>query len=122
MITYAIAFIIGTIQNNLDISKINELLFGCLFAVILLQSVMYPLIFKFGVENGRIGLFVGVFGGGLLLGWFINNVSLPLSSGFIMFLNHYLIPILILAMIGMLIMDLCQVFRYIFMDKLLIRI
>ena len=77
---------------------------------------MYPLIFKFGVEKGRIGLFVGVFGGGLLLGWLINNVSLPLSSGFIMFLTNHLIPILILAMIVVLIIS-YQISKHIYLKK-----
>ena len=116
VVTYALAFIIETTQNNLDISKINELLFGCLFAVILLQSVMYPLIFKFGVEKGRIGLFVGVFGGGLLLGWLMNNVSLPFSNAFIMFLTNHLIPILILTMIVMLIIS-YQISKHIYLKK-----
>ncbi len=53
--------------------------FGSVFATILLQSFMYPAIYKFGVEKARIGIFIGVFGVAIIasiIAKFINFESL----------------------------------------------
>ena len=54
----------------IDFENIIGTIFGSLFATILLQSFMYPAMYKFGPEKARIGIFVAVFGvviiGGLI--------------------------------------------------------
>lgn len=54
----------------IDFENITGTIFGSLFATILLQSLMYPAMYKFGPEKARIGIFVAVFGvviiGGLI--------------------------------------------------------
>ena len=47
IITYILGIIMGSFNNNLDFSKINSIICGVLFAMILLQSIMFPLLFKF---------------------------------------------------------------------------
>ena len=60
---------------------------------------MFPLIFKFGVEKGRIGLFVGVFAIAALLGFIFTGVDLENATGFIEFFNKYYYILLPLAII-----------------------
>ena len=57
IITIILNIFVGIINNNLDFSKFIFTLSGCLFAIIFIESIMYPLIFKYGIEKGRIGLF-----------------------------------------------------------------
>ena len=57
---------------------------------------MFPLIFKFGVEKGRIGVFIGVFVIAALLGFIFTGIDLENANGFIEFFNNYyyiLIPL-----------------------------
>ncbi len=45
-----------------DYENIFSTILGAVFATTLLQSFMYPVIYKFGVEKARIGIFIVVFG------------------------------------------------------------
>lgn len=46
----------------LDYENIFSTILGAVFATTLLQSFMYPAIYKFGIENARIGIFIVAFG------------------------------------------------------------
>lgn len=46
----------------IDLESIFSTILGTIFATIILQSLMYPSIYKFGVEKARIGIFIVVFG------------------------------------------------------------
>lgn len=62
-----------------DFGDILMTIFGSVFATILLQSFMYPAIYKFGVEKARIGIFIVVFGVAIIasiIAKFINFESL----------------------------------------------
>lgn len=48
--------------KSIDIENILSTLLGVIFATTLLQAFMYPVIYKFGIEKARIGIFVAVFG------------------------------------------------------------
>lgn len=48
--------------KSIDIENVISNIIGSVFALTLLQSIMYPSIYKFGVEKARIGLFIIVFG------------------------------------------------------------
>lgn len=48
--------------KSIDIENVISNIIGSVFAITLLQSIMYPSIYKFGVEKARIGLFIIVFG------------------------------------------------------------
>ena len=34
----------------------------CGYGILLIQSVLYPFIYPFRIEKGRIGMFIGIFG------------------------------------------------------------
>ncbi len=62
LITFVVSCLIGGIQKQLDMEYILSTTLGCVSGVLLVQAVLYPIIYKFGVEKGRIGMFVLVFG------------------------------------------------------------
>ena len=59
--TILLNYIVGMINNNLELDKLVSTLAGSVFALVLIQAVMYPLIFKYGIEKGRLGLFLLTF-------------------------------------------------------------
>ena len=62
-----------------------------MIAISVIVSIMYPLIFKFGVEKGRIILFVGIFLISLL-GSFLINSNVLLT--FLRDIDKYLVILL----------------------------
>lgn len=102
IITYILGIVMGSFNNNLDFSKINSIICGVLFAMILLQSIMFPLLFKFGAEKGRIGLFVGIVLISSLLGLLLNSLTIKIPGNIIKTFNDYWFIILPLIMIIML--------------------
>ena len=60
----------------IDFENIIGTIFGSLFATILLQSFMYPAMYKFGPEKARIGIFVVVFGVAIIGGVVTKYVDL----------------------------------------------
>ena len=101
LITFLLSFVIGTVNHSFDFDEVFPMLFGGLFALVLLQSFMYPLIYKFGTEMGRIGLFVGVFAVSGLVGYLVNHVKIDTTAltGFIQFFNQYGILLLSIVMV-----------------------
>lgn len=101
LITFLLSFAIGTVNHSFDFDEVFPMIFGGLFALVLLQSFMYPLIYKFGTEKGRIGLFVGVFAVSGLVGYLVNHVKIDTTAftGFIQFFNQYGILLLSIVMV-----------------------
>lgn len=63
---------------------------------------MYPLIFKYGIEKGRIGLFVLAFAIGSLAGFLSNMINIKIPEHLLTFFNNFwfiAIPIVILIML-----------------------
>lgn len=100
LITYILSVIIGVINGNLDLSNMTSLILSGLFSVILIQAIMYPLIFKFGAEKGRIWLFVGVFLSVTIISIIFKNISIP-ASIITFFSNYYVILLLSFIVVAM---------------------
>lgn len=64
-ITSILIFIIGIILNilfgNIIIKELPTLMLISAFLVIIIESLIYPIFFKFGIEKGRYILFIGPF-------------------------------------------------------------
>lgn len=106
IIAIIIAMMTSYKNNNIDFINIISSLFGSVFGILLVISIMYPLIFKFGIEKGRIWIFLLTFGGAALMGalWGYLDFSLlkqffrltaeyfyiiiPLVSLFILFISY----------------------------------
>lgn len=83
-----LTILMGVVRNNLNIEEIISSGFGCLISVFIVQAIIYPIIFKFGIEKSRIGLFVGIF---LVAGIFalISKLGIHLSDSTLSILNNY---------------------------------
>lgn len=99
LFTYLMIMISGIMNHQLNLEETAVTLLGCWSAVVLLQSFMYPLIFKVGLEKGRIFLFIFFIGVSALLGLVFQNIKISLPAEVISFLEHYLVIILPLVMI-----------------------
>lgn len=88
-----VSMISSSVNHSMNLDTILSTLLGSVAGVILLLSILYPLIFKYGIEKGRIGLFVGLFGltaiGGLFYTKVKIDISDPLLVSILDFLNQY---------------------------------
>lgn len=88
-ITFLLNILVGIINKNLNLEDVLSVMIGCTFGILLVESIMYPLIFKYGIEKGRIGLFIGSFVIVGAIGFFSKMISVPTPSALITFLDHY---------------------------------
>ena len=71
-----ISYLISLLPNQtINFKYAVEELFGSLLGVIIVISIMFPLIFKFGIEKARISIFVGIFGIAIILGYLSNFID-----------------------------------------------
>lgn len=62
IVTILMIAIASVRTKTIDLESVFSSILGTAFATIILQSFMYPSIYKFGVEKARIGIFIVVFG------------------------------------------------------------
>ncbi len=90
-------FIMEQCGINIDLnSSISELIY-CLFVIFLIMIIMFPIMYKFGVEKGRIALFIITFGVTGLVVLLSKNIHIDISSKIIDFFKNYyrvLIPVI----------------------------
>lgn len=89
VITILMNIVVGIINNSLDCEEIISVMTGCCFGIIAIQSIFYPLIFKYGIEKGRIGLFVGTFGIVGIIGLLSKTMKINVPSNIMVFFNNY---------------------------------
>ena len=102
IITFLLNYIIGLVNSNLDLDKFISTLSGTAFATILVLSIMYPFIFKFGIEKGRIGMFVITFVIVGIVGLFSKYVKIDFPNNLITIFNNFwfiFLPIILLVML-----------------------
>lgn len=79
---------------NIDFETSVAGLIGCLVAVSLIISFMFPILYKFGVEKGRIALFIFSFGITGIAALISQNVHIKISTKIIsIFKNYYMVLI-----------------------------
>lgn len=93
---------IGYSKNSLDWEYILSTSVGCLFACIVVETVIFPLIFKFGVEKGRIGLFIGAFAFSSIIAIIAKTKPFMIPEYILAFLESNIILIIILLSIFLL--------------------
>ncbi len=89
-------------KEVMDFENILLTMFGGVFATTFLQSVMYPSIYKFGIEKARIGIFVVVFGTVIIGGLLFKYIDLTALEGMFRFLEDYgeiIFPIFMVLML-----------------------
>lgn len=98
--TGGIAFFKGT----LDWESLLGTMLGGFCGTIFVVSFMYPIIYKYGTEKGRIVTFAGIFIGSLLVGLIIEKLpnlqqNIPTLIHFIEQFWYLVIPVLLLAIV-----------------------
>lgn len=86
----------------IDFENVLLTIFGGAFATTILQSFMYPSIYKFGVEKARIGIFVVVFGTAIIGGLLFKHIDLTELEEVFHFLDDYgtiIFPIIMVLML-----------------------
>lgn len=89
LLTYIWMFFLATITQKINILELGESMFGVALAMMIIQSISYPLIFKFGIEKGRIGMAIGIFTISACVGFLFQNFSFEVNQGFLQFLDNY---------------------------------
>lgn len=95
--TLILSSTISLIKYNSTTKNIIDVLYGVSFVSVLLITFTYPLIFKFGIEKGRILLFFLVFGLSGIFALLYNNLNINLSSKITEIFNVYYLIIIPLA-------------------------
>lgn len=90
ILTFIVCVAVGYAKNSLNMEYIISTTIGCCVGVILLQSIIYPVIFKYGIEKSRIGIFVGVFGiTGIVAFLTKSGYTITIPQHILVFLNNY---------------------------------
>ena len=98
IITVILAFIISYVNTKvINYEQILVTMFGTVFGTLLVLTVMYPIIYKFGVEKARIGIFLIVFGTVIIGSLLANYIDITNLLTSLSFLKDYLILILIIV-------------------------
>lgn len=104
IIAFLLNFLVSIINNKMDFVNIISIMMGSMFATILIQSIMYPFIFKFGMEKGRIALFVLSFIIVGIVGLFSEVLNVNVSKNVILLFNNYwFVFIPLVCIVGLLI-------------------
>lgn len=86
----------------IDFENIIGTIFGSLFATILLQSLIYPAMYKFGPEKARIALMTIIFCVAIIGGFITQYVDLSSIINILNFIEEYWIIVFFMTMILML--------------------
>ncbi|MDO4377835.1 MAG: ABC-2 transporter permease [Erysipelotrichia bacterium] len=99
IITILLNCLSSIINNHWEFNEFISGLIGGTFVTILIQAIMYPLIFKLGIEKGRICLFALTFILTGLITLFSKLVKFRIPIDLIVFFNNYWYIILPLFLI-----------------------
>lgn len=97
IISILLSFIIGSVKGTLNIDESLATIMGELFAIIFMLSLIFPILFKYGSEKGRIAMMTigfGMFGLIILLS---KVVKVEISKNLINFLDSYFVIIFIIG-------------------------
>ncbi len=82
-------FIMNKCGINIDLNLAILELIGCLFGIFLIMIIMFPIMYKFGVEKGRIALFIITFGVTGLVVLLSKNIHINISKNIVDFVKNY---------------------------------
>lgn len=93
---------IASYKNNVDFTYIGSTTLGTCVGIVLMISFIYPIIFKFGSEKGRLLTFAFVFGLGAIAGILAKLVDISSILRILTYVNLYwyiIIPVLSIVLI-----------------------
>lgn len=90
VITFLVSIAVGYAKNSINMEEIISTTLGCGLAIIIIQAILYPLIYKFGVEKSRIGLFIGAFAiTGIASIFLKTGVNIDIPQNIVTIFNNY---------------------------------
>lgn len=99
IISIAFNYIMGGIKGTLNMEESLSSIMGELLAIIFMMSVLFPVLFKYGSEKGRIAMFTLGFG---IVGLFVllkKIVKIEIPTTLISFLDSHFLIVFIIAII-----------------------
>ncbi len=99
-----LAILISYLKGN--ISNLGETSLTMLvefLATVIILSIMYPIIFKFGIEKARLVIFILVFGIGILGGFLLKFINFDFLNSLSFLANYWFITILIITILVLII-------------------
>lgn len=102
VVTILLNYLVYIITNDLDFNKFISTLIGSCFAIILIQAIVYPLIFKYGMEKGRVLLFVLAFVFVGVIELFSKVVNITIPTNIVSFFDSYwfiIVPIILILIL-----------------------
>lgn len=97
ILTIILSIAIETTRNEFDMKEMLGTIGGSIMATVLLVSITYPIIFKFGNEKGRIAMFAVAFLGTSLFAFLLKSVKV--SKNVVLFFEQYGILFLIIVLV-----------------------
>lgn len=95
--TWGIGILVSILsnKNSLDIKEIFASITGFTLGIVILITLLYPFLFKYGAEKGRIAIFVFIFGVMLVVTLCSKYIDFTFLNSFFHLLEQhlYLIPI-----------------------------
>lgn len=101
IITLLLTHLITFINGSLEFEKVISLVLGLTTGIIFVESIMLPIIFKYGIEKGRLGLFgvtIAITGIATIVS---KKFNLSISVNIIQFFDNYyfiIIPVILIIM------------------------
>lgn len=105
IITLLLTHLITFINGSLEFEKVISLVLGLTTGIIFVESIMLPIIFKFGIEKGRLGLFgitIAITGIATIVS---KKFDLNIFVNIIQFFDNYYFIIIPLALIILLLLS-----------------
>ncbi len=102
IVTLSLNYFISFIKDSLEFEKVISLVLGLTTGIIFVESLMLPIIFKYGIEKGRLGLFaltIAITGIATIVS---KKFNLNISVNIMQFLNNYyfiIIPIILVIIL-----------------------
>ncbi len=102
LITLILSFLISYVTTkSINYGETLVTMLGTIFGTLLVLTIMYPIIYKLGVEKARMAIFLIVFGIVIIGGFLVQYIDLSVITKSLAFLENYLGLILIIITILM---------------------
>ena len=102
LVSIILSIVMSSIRKTLDIEEILSSCMGSTIAIIFIISLIYPLLFKFGSEKGRIALFIVSFVLVAIVSLSSKITTFSISKNLIIFVENNLPLIFIISIVLML--------------------
>lgn len=96
-----ISILLNLVLSNINLNLTNspDTILGILCAMLFMMSILYPILFKYGAEKGRIAMVAIAFAIFAVVILFRKVINIKISNSLISFLDKYYLPIFAIGII-----------------------